>query len=440
MKLKTTLLIILSLTFRLGYAQENIIELPLTPEIGYGPFRMALKGVSANNEDKENPWLDTYLKISKLPQGLAEIKQGSIDAYMYQSVYQDYLQGNITKEWYEQLQKSWGWIPDTLQLSKTPLKTKVAFAYGKDKDGNLKLVIDANNNLDLSDDALLTPLEMTAENNGKKELLAQTHGVKVSLETFANGQIVPVTVPLFMMYNDQYRTFLCNFSQYATTEYEGRRIAVVSNTFTELSYQRLELAFVDCELKAGEKIGDNNIYRKNEYIEIRNQIYQIAGVNTNKNTLVLRKIEQPKEQLQSTQVGYKAHSFQGNNFKSQDLITSESLKGKYVLLDFWAIWCGPCLQEMPHLKELYDKVDRSKIEFIGIVGDSQPAQLTQMMDKYAITWPQILSDDANGIKEKFGIKSYPTTFLLDEQGVIIAKNMWGEELEKMLLNLAKDTF
>ncbi|GAE84198.1 hypothetical protein [Bacteroides reticulotermitis] len=131
MKLKTTLLIILSLTFRLGYAQENIIELPLTPEIGYGPFRMALKGVSANNEDKENPWLDTYLKISKLPQGLAEIKQGSIDAYMYQSVYQDYLQGNITKEWYEQLQKSWGWIPDTLQLSKTPLKTKVAFAMGK---------------------------------------------------------------------------------------------------------------------------------------------------------------------------------------------------------------------------------------------------------------------------------------------------------------------
>ncbi|WP_158332203.1 TlpA family protein disulfide reductase [Bacteroides reticulotermitis] len=327
-----------------------------------------------------------------------------------------------------------------LATFENPVENKSGLCYGKDKDGNLKLVIDANNNLDLSDDALLTPLEMTAENNGKKELLAQTHGVKVSLETFANGQIVPVTVPLFMMYNDQYRTFLCNFSQYATTEYEGRRIAVVSNTFTELSYQRLELAFVDCELKAGEKIGDNNIYRKNEYIEIRNQIYQIAGVNTNKNTLVLRKTEQPKEQLQSTQVGYKAHSFQGNNFKSQDLITSESLKGKYVLLDFWAIWCGPCLQEMPHLKELYDKVDRSKIEFIGIVGDSQPAQLTQMMDKYAITWPQILSDDANGIKEKFGIKSYPTTFLLDEQGVIIAKNMWGEELEKMLLNLAKDTF
>ena len=435
MKLKIRLLLVLSLAIQLGYAQGNIIELPLKQQIGYGSFRMALKGISPFPENKDNPWVNTYPKITKFPQGLTDIKQGSIDTNIYQAVYQDYLLGNITKEWYAELQQSWGWTPDTLNLSKEPLKTKIAFVSGKDKDGNLKLVIDANNNLDLSDDDLLSPLDMTPANEEKKYSLTQLPAVDVSIETLVHGKITPVTVPLRVMYNSEMNIFLGNFAQYATTEYKGRQIAVLSSAFTDLSYHKLELAFVDRELKAGERIGEESLYRKNEYIEIQDAIYQIVGVNTNKNTLILRKASQPKDELESTQIGYKAKSFEGKEFKSQEVISSESLKGKYVLLDFWAIWCGPCLKEMPHLKELYGKVDKSKFEIIGIVGDSPANQLAPLMDKYAITWPQILSDTANEIKEKFGVNSYPTTFLLDKQGVIVAKNLRGKELEEMVLKL-----
>lgn len=115
----------------------------------------------------------------------------------------------------------------------------------------------------------------------------------------------------------------------------------------------------------------------------------------------------------------------------------ESLKGKYVLLDFWAVWCGPCIDEIPNLKKLYAAADKSQFEIIGIVGDSPSQSLEELIDKQGINWPQILSDETNEITKKYGINGYPTTFLLDKEGTIIAKNLRGTELEEKILSLIK---
>ena len=82
---------------------------------------------------------------------------GDIETNTYQTEYQNYLVGNISRKRYESLQKILNWIPDTLNLSKEHLKCKIAFAYGKDASGKTKMVVDANNNLDLSDDVIFTP-------------------------------------------------------------------------------------------------------------------------------------------------------------------------------------------------------------------------------------------------------------------------------------------
>jgi thiol-disulfide isomerase/thioredoxin len=192
------------------------------------------------------------------------------------------------------------------------------------------------------------------------------------------------------------------------------------------------------DLKNEEKIKRADSYRKDEYIEIKNERYRISGVNTNRNTLVLEKTDLPKTELYSTQTGYKAHLFRGEEFTAKSTVSLEDLKGKYVLIDFWATWCGPCLQELPHLKELYAKTDRAKFEIVGIVGDSQPDALTGTIDKHAITWPQILSSDANSITKTYGISGYPTTFLIDTEGIIIAKDLRGGALEEKVLSLLKE--
>ncbi|MDR1155017.1 MAG: TlpA family protein disulfide reductase [Bacteroidales bacterium] len=429
---------LLSAILLFSCSQGKNVELSLTMQSGYGPFHSGLGGMSPYSEDADNPWKNTYLKISKLPEGLTDLQYGDIETNIYQTVYQAYLSGNITKDRYEELQKSWNWIPDTLNLSKTPVKTKIAFACGKDPDGILKIAVDANNNLDLTDDKLFTPLEMMSVNeDANKDSIAMANAVQVSFEIFVHDKTVPVSAPLFVTYYNQFDMLMCNFAQYATTRFKGVQIAV-SSGFTNLAYKNIQVAFMRNDLKNGEKVKGEDLYENNEYIEIENEIYRISGVNTGKNTLALEKAGLPKAQLYSTQAGYKSPPFRGEEFTTNSAISPEDLKGKYVLLDFWATWCGPCLQELPHLKELYAKTDRAKFEIVGIVGDSPSDALTKTIDRHAVTWPQILSDDANKITETYGISGYPTTFLIDTEGIIIAKNLRGNELEEKVLSLMKE--
>jgi len=431
MKSRTILLIALCATFFSTFSQKEIIELPLTMQSGYGPFVVGFGGIAPFDEDEDNPWKKTYSKILKGPVELTDVEYGDIETNIYQLVYQNYLLGNITKERYEELQKKWNWTPDTLMLSKTPIKIKTAFAYGKDSEGVTKMVVDANNNLDLSDDEIFTPLNMASNELLNRDSLAQIHAIPVSFEVFIHNEVVAVTVPLFVVYYSQVKMFMCNFSQYATTQYKGENIAICSNNFTDLSYKNTGIILVD-GMRKDEKAKEDDIIQKNEYIEIKGEVYKNLGVNTNKNVLILEKVDLPKAQLLSTQVGYKAYSFSGKEFTTNSEISLENLKGKYVLLDFWAEWCSPCIKEIPALKELYAKTDRAKFEIIGIIGDSTPNGIKKQIDRLSITYPQILSDE---IVRKYGVTSYPTTLILDAEGVIVAKNLIGKELEEKILSL-----
>ena len=412
--------------------QDKIVELPLTIQNGYGPFNMGFAGMRTIMDNEGSPWKNTYPKISKFPEGLTDMKYNYFETNIYQAFYQDYLLGNITKGFYEEIQKSANWIPDTANLSRAPIKTKIAYAYGKDSEGTLKIAVDMNNNLDLSDDNLFTPLDMNSIDWSKEDSIAQAHAINVSFEVFVHNKIVSVSVPLFIYRGGS--AFMSNFAQYATTQYKGEKIAVSSSSFSNLSYNEISVSLIN-DLKVDEKVKREDIYRKNEYIEIKNEIYKILGVNTNKNKLVLEKNDLPKTQFYTTQIGFKPYPFQGEEFTTNAAISLESFKGKYVFLDFWAEWCGPCIAEFPHLKELHSKIDRTKFEIIGIAGQSTPNGIKRLIEQHEITWTQILSDD---IVKTYEITSFPTTILLDTEGFIVAKDLRGEELEEKILSLIKE--
>ncbi len=430
---RRTTLIIWGITFLLSCTNEKIIELPITEKIGYGSFQVGFRGLTpySGNKDYEK----TYLKISGIPKDWTDLKLGHITTNAYQSLYQDYLHRNISKEKYEYFQKVWGWIPDTLTLSKEPVKCKIAFASGKDSSGEFKLIVDSNNNYDLSDDKIIKSADMNLFKLGNVDSLAQEYSINVKYERFINDKIVEVSSPLLFVHKSQSNRFLYNFPQYYTATLYSKDIAISSTTFTDLSYHYPSFVLLNDSHVEGEKVDSKSILSKNEYLEIKGILYKILSVNMHKNILILEKTNLPKNQLYSTQVGFKSFPFEGKDFKTKSSISMNNLKGKYVLLDFWAVWCGPCIHEIPNLKQLHEKIDKSKFEIIGVVGSSTPDALEKMINQDSITWPQILSNDSNNIIEDYGIHSYPTTFLLNPQGTIIAKDLRGKELENKVLSL-----
>lgn len=434
MKFQSLTLMVFLISIIIGCSKEKTIKLPLSYHNGYGYFKPALGGMSTYSDEENNPWKKTYLSVSGVPKDWKDVKVGDIETNIYQSVYQNYLLGNITKERYEELQKSWNWKPDTLELSKEPLKTKIAFAFGKDSTGITKMIIDTNNNLDFSDDKSFIPYNFSPSEK-LKDSIALKNAINVSFERFINNKKQLITVPIFIVYMSQYNIFMCSFPQYAVANFKGKKIAVCSDKFTNLSYNNPSIVLLSDSLKKGDKISNEKLTTKNEFIEIKGELYKNIGVNLNGNTLALEKMNKPKSELYSTQIGFKSFPFEGEDFISKTHISSKQLKGKYVLLDFWAVWCGPCVKEIPNLKDLYNKTDRKKFEIISVVGDSPTKYLKKLIKKDSITWPQILSNESNKIKEIYGIHGYPTTFLINPEGIIIAKNLRGKKLEEKVLEL-----
>jgi len=117
-------------------------------------------------------------------------------------------------------------------------------------------------------------------------------------------------------------------------------------------------------------------------------------------------------------------------------IKLSSLKGKYVLVDFWASWCSPCRSENPNVKRLYQQYKSKGFEVLGVSIDQKREDWLKAVKEDEITWLQVL-DQNSAVAQQFNVRAIPTTFLVDKNGVIIAKNLRGERLEEKLAELMK---
>lgn len=135
----------------------------------------------------------------------------------------------------------------------------------------------------------------------------------------------------------------------------------------------------------------------------------------------------------------KALDFQVKALNGEPL-SLEKYRGKVILLDFWATWCGPCLAEMPNVKRIYRNYQDQNFEIIGISLDSNSSQLRSYLWSERITWPQFFDGAGweNSVARKYGINSIPTMYLIDGNGFIREEDLRGRALEVAVAKLVAE--
>lgn len=140
--------------------------------------------------------------------------------------------------------------------------------------------------------------------------------------------------------------------------------------------------------------------------------------------------------LRSTAVGTAAPDISLPSPEGKEVALS-SLKGKYVLVDFWASWCGPCRQENPNVVRMYNKYKDKGFEIFGVSLDENRDKWLKAIAMDKLTWPHVsdLKGWNSAAAQLYNIQAIPQTVLLDKEGKIIAKNLRGQALEDKLASL-----
>lgn len=146
---------------------------------------------------------------------------------------------------------------------------------------------------------------------------------------------------------------------------------------------------------------------------------------------VLDKDLNPKSLIGTSIANFNLKDKDGKPYNAKDIVAGK----KYILVDFWASWCGPCRKEIPNLKTAYAEYAPKGFEILSISIDKDEKAWQKALGQENMQWHNLLDDDK--VSKSFNVKAIPATYLVDSKGVIIGDNLRDAELEAKLKELLK---
>ena len=159
-------------------------------------------------------------------------------------------------------------------------------------------------------------------------------------------------------------------------------------------------------------------------------------------TEIVKELVEQAEKKRRTEVGQPYMDFELPNANGEPVSFKsviENPANKYVLLDFWASWCGPCMAEMPYLKEVYAAYHSKGFEIVGVTLDWKQEAWLKAIEKHQLNWIQlgkIVDVPGNEVSELYGVQGIPSNYLFDcSTGKIVAVNLRGEAVMEKVAEL-----
>lgn len=434
------------------HSAGRIIKVPLSSVLKAKPF-----GGAAQITDI----LSTNARFRGLPDTLTRYVVRTTKTLLEQDLYERYQRGEIS-------QKRWLLFQpqlDVTRISKKPIRYAINSLVGLTKTGKIVVVVDQNNNQDFGDDSLLTysPLVGVARQKGKyltsiESIVDSLPIIRVQTEIFEKGQtkvltwlVRPNPYNRVEIYSD---TTLADLHlELQTCTHQEGTLTVAGNSY-RFAASNVAVSPVyrpaDTEVKLAKGLegfitdSDNDpSYKIGQTLDLGYQSYKLLGVSYLGDTLYLSPQKSATHSI-GTRIDQFAPSFNLVSLSGQP-IRSASMRGSYVILDFWGSWCAPCIELIPDLKAFAEQYKVQKnVRIISIARENSDRldALKRLITKHGMTWPQVAERPTASMANKttviYQVNTFPTTLLLSPTGQILHRGSGKASFEKLKLVLNRE--
>lgn len=437
MKYFITVLGVLLCSFSVA-AQDNDsfqIQLPLTKNTGQVPPVLAITMGGNYIFDPEYPG-----EPEELPEGLAggKIIYGIIDIYQY--VQQGFIKGFVDSS---------AWQHTMAMINEQTVTDEwvdVIFtvAVGEDENGKpLVYIEDEDEDFDTGSPLYFEPTVVVFQDTDFDVMEAK---ITARFNYFNGEKIVSHEGPASLLYlsdtpPEESLQLYFDELRMGTWQVHGQEfdVALIKESAPPYRKEAHTYLYIDLDENGEFDVMTDGMeaYPVNEPFHIAGESWEISEIAIDGSSITIVPSDEEADPKVALRPGTEAPEFTAETLSGSELTLSD-LQGKYVLLDFWGTWCGPCIDALPTIKETYEKYGGEHFEIVGIAYEASLGNFKEFIAEENINWPQIpeISEEENPIQEMYSVNGYPTYYLLSPEGVIVEYGM-ALSHENLMGTLAK---